>query len=212
MDHLGAATGPILASAFLLAWPGELRLLFLLALLPGLAVVALLVFGLREEPAVSPPQERLRLTLRPFDRNFRVYLAALAVFALGNASDAFLLVRAGELGVATALLPLLWCAFHVVKSAGNLLLGPVVDRVGPRPLILAGWGVYALIYLAFAMAATAWQIWVLFLAYGVFYALTEPAQKTMVTAPVGTERKGLTFGWFNFATGIAALPSSVIFG
>jgi MFS family permease len=212
MDHLGAATGPLLAAAFLLAWPGELRLLFLLALLPGLAVVALLVFGLREEPAVSPPQERLRLTLRPFDRNFRVYLAALVVFTLGNASDAFLLVRAGELGVATALLPLLWCAFHVVKSAGNLLLGPVVDRVGPRPLILAGWGVYAVIYLAFAMAGTAWQIWVLFLAYGLFYALTEPAEKTMVTVLVGAERKGLAFGWFNFATGIAALPSSVIFG
>lgn len=212
MDHLGAATGPLLAAAFLLAWPGQLRLLFLLALLPGLAVVALLVFGLREEPAVTPPQERLRLTLRPFDRNFRVYLAALVVFALGNASDAFLLVRAGELGVATALLPLLWCAFHVVKSAGNLLLGPVVDRVGPRPLILAGWGVYAVIYLAFALAGAAWQIWVLFLAYGLFYALTEPAQKTMVTVLVGAERKGLAFGWFNFATGIAALPSSVIFG
>ncbi len=130
MDHLGAAIGPILASVFLLAWPGQLRLLFLLTLVPGLAVVALLAFGLREKPLRTPPEERPRLTLKPFDRNFRLYLLALVVFTLGNSSDAFLLVRAGELGVPTALLPLLWCAFHVVKSGGNLLAGHAVDKIG----------------------------------------------------------------------------------
>ena len=118
---------PILASLFLLAWPGKLRLLFLLTLLPGMIVVALLVFGLREVPVEKPSQERLRLTLAPFDRNFRLYLLALAVFTLGNSSDAFLLVRAGELGVPTALLPLLWCVFHLVKSGGNLLSGRAVE-------------------------------------------------------------------------------------
>ena len=157
MDHLGAAIGPLLAAAFLLAWPGRLRLLFLLTVIPGLLVVTLLIFGLREPPVLNPPQERLRLSLKPFDRNFRLYLLALVLFTLGNASDAFLLVRAGELGVPTALLPLLWCAFHVVKSGGNLLAGRAVDRLGPRPLILSGWMLYAVIYLAFALASTAWQ-------------------------------------------------------
>ena len=212
MDHLGAAVGPILASLFLLAWPGQLRLLFLLTLLPGMIVVALLVFGLREAPVENPPQERLRLTLAPFDRNFRLYLLALAVFTLGNSSDAFLLVRAGELGVPTALLPLLWCVFHLVKSGGNLLSGRVVDKIGPRPLILVGWVIYAAIYLAFALIDAAYQVWAVFLAYGLFFALTEPAEKTLVTALVGVERKGLAFGWFNFVIGIVALPSSLIFG
>lgn len=212
MDHLGAAIGPLLAAAFLLAWPGRLRLLFLLTIVPGLLVVALLVFGLRERPASNPPRERPRLSLKPFDRNFRVYLLALVVFTLGNASDAFLLVRAGELGVPVAALPLLWCAFHVVKSGGNLLAGRAVDRLGTRPLILSGWVLYAAIYLAFALASTAWQVWVVFLGYGLVYALIEPAEKTLVANLAGAERRGLAFGWFNFVIGFAALPSSLIFG
>jgi len=212
MDHLGAAIGPILASLFLLAWPGQLRLLFLLTLLPGIVVVVLLVLGLREAPVENSPQERLPLTLAPFDRHFRLYLLALAVFTLGNSSDAFLLVRAGELGVPTALLPLLWCAFHVVKSGGNLLSGRAVDGIGPRPLILVGWLIYAAVYLAFALVETASQVWAVFLAYGLFFALTEPAEKTLVAALVGVERKGLAFGWFNCVIGIVALPSSLVFG
>jgi MFS family permease len=212
MDHLGAAVGPLLATAFLLAWPGQLRPLFLLTAIPGLLVVLLLVFGLRETKEVSQKEHRSPLRFAHFDRNFWLYLVALVVFTLGNASDAFLLVRAGELGVPTGLLPLLWSAFHVVKSAGNLLAGRAVDRLGPRPLIFVGWVIYAAIYLSFAIATTAWQVWVLFLAYGSFYALTEPAEKTLVTQLVGAERKGLAFGWFNFAIGVAALPSSLIFG
>jgi len=212
MDHLGAAIGPLLASAWLLVWPGQLRTLFLLTLVPGLTVVAVLIVGLREKPVATTSQDGLRLTLRPFDRQFRLYLLALVVFTMGNSSDAFLLVRAGELGVPTAFLPLLWCAFHVVKSGGNMLAGRAVDVLGPRPLLLSGWFSYAVIYLAFAVAGTAWQVWLIFLAYGVFYALTEPAEKTLVTRLVGAEMKGLAFGWFNFAIGVSALPSSLLFG
>ncbi len=212
MDHLGAAIGPLLAVGFLGLWPDQLRALFLVTVLPGLLVIVLLVFGLRETPAREPPQERLRLTLRPLGRNFRLYLLALVVFTLGNSSDAFLLVRAGELGVPTALLPVLWCAFHVVKSSGNLLLGRAVDRLGPRPFLYMGWLVYAGVYLAFALATTTWQAWAFFLVYALFYGLTEPAEKTLVANLVGGERKGLAYGWYNFAIGVATLPSSLIFG
>ncbi|MBI2477728.1 MAG: MFS transporter [Planctomycetia bacterium] len=212
MDHLGAAIGPVLATAFLWLWPGELRMLFLLTLLPGLIVVGLLVLGLRETTTTEPTGTRLQLTLRPFDRKFRLYLLALVVFTLGNSSDAFLLVRASELGIPTAMLPLLWFAFHIVKSGGNLLVGGLVDRVGPRWPLFAGWFIYAGVYIAFGLATTAWHAWSLFLVYGVFYALTEPAEKTLVANLVGPERKGLAFGWYNFAIGIAALPSSLIFG
>jgi len=212
MDHLGAAIGPLLAAGFLLVWPDHLRTLFLVTLLPGLLVVVLLIFCLREKPATEPPKERLHLTLKPFDRNFRLYLLALVVFTLANSSDAFLLVRAGELGVPTAILPLLWCAFHVIKSSSNLLLGRAVDKFGPRPFIYLGWLVYAGVYLAFGLATTAWEAWVLFLSYALFYGLTEPAEKTLVADLVGTERKGLAYGWYNFAIGIATLPSSLIFG
>jgi MFS family permease len=212
MDHLGAAVGPLLSAAFLLAWPGHLRTLFLITLVPGLALLALLVFGVREAPIQTQSESPPRLTLKPFDRGFRLYLVALTIFTLGNSSDAFLLVRAGELGVPLEVLPILWCVFHVVKSGGNLLAGPAVDRFGPRPLILIGWTVYAAVYIAFGFADALWQIWALFVCYAVFYALTEPAEKALVAALAGQERKGLAFGWFNFAIGIAVLPASVIFG
>jgi MFS family permease len=175
-------------------------------------VIGLVDFGLRETPATEPPRERLHLTLQPFDHNYRRYLLALVVFTLGNSSDAFLLVRAGELGVPVAMLPLLWCAFHVVKSSSNLLLGRAVDKFRPRPFILLGWLVYAGVYLAFGVATTAGEAWTLFLCYALFYGLTEPAEKTLVANLVGNERKGLAYGWYNFAIGSATLPSSLIFG
>ena len=197
--------------------------MFLLTLVPGVLVVALLIFGLREakrEPqdvAPRPSEEAINggnLWTRSttFDRRFRLYLLALVVFTLGNSSDAFLLVRAGELGVATWLLPILWCVFHVVKSAGNMLGGRAVDRLGPRPLILGGWLYYAGIYLAFALATTAWQMWALFIAYAIFYAVTEPAEKTLVADLVGEDSRGLAYGWYHCALGIATLPASLIFG
>jgi predicted MFS family arabinose efflux permease len=202
---------------FLFIWPDQLRTLFLLTIVPGIAVFCLALFGLREPKVAAasapvPRKEPFQLTLKPFDRNFRLFLVSLVVFTLGNSSDAFLLVRASELGVHEALLPLLWCVFHIVKSAGNYWAGGVVDRVGPRPLLNLGWLMYAVVYLLFALATTAWQAWALFLSYAVFYALTEPAEKTLVTHLVGAQRKGLAFGWFNFAIGVAALPSSMLFG
>ncbi len=213
MDHLGAALGPLVAMAFLWFWPGHLRTLFILALIPGLAVVALLVFGLREPPHAAPSAEKpLEWTLRPFNANFRIFLAALVLFTLGNSSDAFLLVRAGELGVPQHLLPLLWLAFHVVKSSGNMVGGALVDRAGPRMPLAAGWLVYAAIYVGFAIAASAWHVWTLFLGYGIYYALAEPAEKTLVAQLAGPQFKGLAFGWYNLAIGIGALPASVIFG
>jgi len=110
------------------------------------------------------------------------------------------------------MLPMLWFAFHIVKSGGNLYVGRLVDRFGPRLPLFIGWFIYAGVYLAFALATEAWHVWACFLVYGLFYALTEPAEKTLVANLAGTERKGLAFGWYNFAIGIAALPSSLIFG
>jgi len=212
MDHLGAAIGPLLATLFLLAWPGRLRELFLLAFIPGAVVLGLLFIGLREKRSARPAQKTLHLTLRPFGRGFRMYLVALTLFTLGNSSDAFLLVRASELGVPKELLPLLWCAFHVVKSATNFAAGHASDRLGAKPLLLVGWLAYGVVYLAFAVTTTQWQVSAIFLVYGLVYSFTEPASKALVTALSAAENKGLAFGWFNFAVGATALPSSLLFG
>jgi MFS family permease len=214
MDHLGAAIGPLFAFAFLHFWPGHLRLLFAFALIPAVPILVLLFFGLDEKPAAEPVKkdEKFTLTLRPFDARFRLYLAALLLFTLGNSSDSFLLVRAGELGVGTAWLPVLWCVFHVAKSGLTSGIGPWIDRVGARPLIWIGWLIYAATYLAFAFASQSWHVWALFLVYAVYYALAEPSEKTLVADLVGAKNRGLAYGWFNLTTGIGALPASVIFG
>jgi MFS family permease len=183
-----------------------------LGLIPGLAVLGLLTLGLRERRLPETSAGTLRLTLRPFNADFRLYLLALTLFTLGNSSDAFLLVRAGELGVSNAFLPLLWCVFHIVKSAANLIAGYLTDRLGPKPLLLTGWLAYAFVYLAFALATNRWQICLIFFLYGIVYSLIEPASKAMVTRLTVAENKGLAFGWFNFAVGVTALPASLLFG
>ncbi|HVX11745.1 MAG TPA: MFS transporter [Pirellulales bacterium] len=212
MDHFGAALGPLAAAAYLWMWPGQFRPLFFLALIPGLLVVLLTVVGLKEEPLRAQAGKPLDFGLRHYSRDFRLYLTALLVFTLGNSSDLFLLQRARELDVAEPLLPILWFHFHIAKSIGNILGGRAVDRLGAKPLLVIGWLWYAAVYLGFALASAAWQIWGLFLLYAVYYALTEPSEKTLVVQLAGGQRTGLAYGWYNLLMGIAALPASYVFG
>ncbi|MEN6449828.1 MAG: MFS transporter [Thermoguttaceae bacterium] len=225
MDHIGSAIGPAIAAAYLWFHPHGLQALFLWTAVPGLFVVLLLAFGLREPRDATKAQANSQNgdpsppnapTIDPptfhFDRRFGLYLVALLVFTLGNSSDLFLLWRAQEVGMSPWLVPVIWGAFGLVKGAGNLVAGRAVDRIGCRPLILAGWIVYAAIYLAFGLANAAWQIWTLFLIYGVYYALTEPAEKTLVANLVGPENRGAAYGWYNCVIGAATLPASVLFG
>jgi MFS family permease len=216
MDHLGAAIGPLLAFGFLWLWPGQLRWLFALSILPGIPILLIIALGLQEtaRPHATKPDEARSSgwSLARFPASFPRYLVALLVFTLGNSSDKFLIVRAQELGVRLVWVPILWMLFHLAKSAGNVLCGGLVDRWGTRPLIWAGWLLYAAVYLAFGLATQAWQVWALFLLYAGFYALTEPAEKALVARLVGPQHKGLAFGWFNLTIGIAALPASLLFG
>jgi sugar phosphate permease len=213
MDHLGAAIGPLVAAAFLFFYPGELRTLFLLTIVPGLVILGMLWAGLREADVVAPPRHATPSKSRtPLRGKFRLYLIALAIFTLGNSSDAFLLVRAAELGVPTALLPVLWCAFNVTKSLTTYAAGGLVDRVGSRLPMIGGWIIYAGVYIAFALATEAWQVCVLFLVYALFDALTEPAEKTLVAELVPGDQKGQAYGWYSFTIGVTALPASLMFG
>jgi len=141
-----------------------------------------------------------------------VLLAAVTLFTLGNSADVFLILRATQLGVPVALVPLLWAMLHVVKSVSSTPGGALSDRVGRRPLIAAGWAVYAAVYLGFAAAGAAWQVWALFAVYGLVFGLTEGAEKALVAdlAPAG--RRGAAFGWYHAAVGAAALPASLLFG
>ncbi|HEX9105759.1 MAG TPA: MFS transporter, partial [Longimicrobiales bacterium] len=150
--------------------------------------------------------------LRRLGAPFRRLMLVLVLFTLGNASDAFLLLRAQQLGVALALIPILWAVFHVSKMSWSVPGGMLADRVGARRAIAAGWVVYALAYAGFAFASRQWQIWTLFLFYGLFYGLTESPEKALVARLAPTGERGLAFGAYHSAIGVAALPASLLFG
>ena len=141
-----------------------------------------------------------------------MFLAVVFVFTLGNSTDAFLLLRAAQAGVPIALAPLLWAMLNLVKAASNVPGGALSDRVGRKPLIVAGWTLYAAVYFLFGHVSAPWQIWALFAVYGLYFGLTEGVQNALVADLVPASRRGAAFGWYNLAVGIGALPASLIFG
>ena len=213
MDHAGAIVGPLLASLVLFLIPGNYRLTFALASIPGILTLPLIALSVREtKPASSPARKAVKLSLSPFSRKFKVYLAVLVLFTLGNSSDAFLLLRAKTLGVGVALLPILWIVLHLVKMLTSVPGGVLSDKLGRKGVIVAGWLIYALVYLGFGMAGKSWQVWALFAVYGLFFGLTEGVEKAFVADLVPEALRGTAYGLYNFAIGIAALPASLILG
>jgi MFS family permease len=221
-DHTGAVVGPLIAFALLKWQHVPLRTVFLLAAIPGVLSVIVLVLGVRETPRAtsvatppatpSVPSSATSVRAADLGRPFWTFFASVLLFTLGNSTDAFLILRANQLGVSVALVPILWAALHVVKSMASVPGGALSDRLGRKPLILAGWGVYAAVYFAFGRATESWHAWALFLAYGVFFGLTEGSERAMVADLVGQRRRGTAFGWYNLAIGIGALPASLLFG
>lgn len=212
-DHAGAVIGPLLAAGLLLAWPGRYRLIFLIAALPALISLIVLFRYVRDIPVGGRPDRNLpQLTLRDLGPVFPRYLGVLVLFTLGNATDAFLLLRAQDLGVTVALIPVLWGMLHVSKMVWNMVGGVLSDRHPPRRIIVAGWLVYALVYAGFAAASSAWHMWALFAIYGLFYGLTESPEKTLVAGLAPDVLRARAFGTYHFAIGIGALPASLLFG
>jgi MFS family permease len=217
MDHAGAVAGPLVASALLLL-NLDLRTVFALAALPAAASVLVLVFGVREAPRAMPiddgrdrpaPPAAVKTATTP---GLGRLLAVIGLFTLGNSSDAFLLLRAQEAGVALPLIPILWTAHHVVKSSASTAGGALSDRVGRRAAIAAGWVLYALCYAGLALATSAAQVWALFAVYGLHHALTEGPERALVAEMAGAKASGRAFGLYHAVTGALLLPASLITG
>jgi MFS family permease len=213
MDHLGAALGPVIAWA-LLAMGASLRVTFAVAAGFGLLAPAVLFFRLREHEQSAdrsgPVDARPRQgALRP---GFAAYLVACVLFAFGNSSDLFLLVRAKEVGWSATALPLLWTFHHLVKSMAALPGGALSDRHSRALVVGAGWTAYALTYVGFGFANAWWQILVLFLAYALYHGLAEGAERAIVADLAERGARGRAFGLYHGLTGAAALPAGFITG
>lgn len=225
-DNLGAVIGPLIAWMLLQRASVPMRSVFFWAAVPGVVSLIVLLVFVREKTATltagatagatAEPRMNAETALMGADAalgsSFWKYLVVLLVFTLGNSSDAFLLLRASQVGVPMAMVPILWAAFHMVKSVSSTPGGTLSDRVGRRPLIVTGWLLYAAVYLLFGHAAAQWQVWALFLVYGLYFGLTEGVEKALVTDLVPAARRGTAFGWYNLTIGLGALPASVMFG
>lgn len=216
MDHTGAVLGPLLAAGFLAYVSQDLRLLFWLTAIPGVAAILVIVFGVREtarvETTETPDDDQREARAPEADHRLRYFLIPLALFTLGNASDVFLLLKAGGARTPLIALPLLWMGLHVVKVVASVSGGRLADRFGRRRIIAAGWMYYAAIYAGFAFAERREIIWILFLVYGIYHGLTEGAQKALVAEIAPRRRWGTAFGWYHLTLGMLALTASVLFG
>ena len=222
-DHLGAVFGPV-AAFILLSYfasdPNEptardYRQVFLFASIPVALGLFVIVFFVKETKHESREKENvtpIKLSLKEFDGNFKRFLLVLALFTLSNSTDAFLLLRAEQAGIAPAVLPLLWMALHFSKVVFSLIGGDLSDRIGRKTMIIAGWIIYALVYAGFAFVESAWQAWVLFVVYGAYFGFTEGTEKAMVADLVEPEKRGTAFGFYNLAFSVTVLPASLLFG
>lgn len=212
MDNAGAVIGPLLAS-LLLALQLPLKEIFLWSFVPALVCLAL-AFQLREPDVVELAQRpALDWRLMTLPLAFKRYLTAVALFTLGNSSNMFLLLRAKELGVPEAGIPLLWMAVSAVAMVFSTPLSALSDRVGRVRLLVGGYLAYGLFYLGLGLIAhDGIVLYGLFAFYGLFMAATEGVEKALVADLAPTDRRGAAFGWFNLTTGVFLLPASILFG
>lgn len=222
-DTAGAFVG--LGIAAILIWMNQtstsqlsretFQLVVLASIIPATLAVIILVVGVREIetiPETKSPALSLRLGWKDLSQQFRAFLGVMVLFTLGNSSDAFIILRGQERGLNILQVMGMMLTFTAVYSLLSSPAGALSDRVGRKKLILAGWLVYALVYLGLAGAQTGYQVWLLAALYGAYYALTEGTAKAYVADLVPQSRRGTAYGLFNAAIGITALPASLIAG
>jgi MFS family permease len=225
MDHTGAVIGPLIGYLVLFYFAanqkapsaGDFTKIFLVASIPALAAVLVAFLFVRESSFKAQVDEKgaarpVRFSLRGFDGNFKRFLFILALFTLSNSSDLYLILRAQTTGVSAPHTLLLWAAFHIVKVLSSIFGGDLSDRLGRRRLIVSGWILYAAVYAGFAFVSNEVSVWILFLIYGIYFGLSEGAEKALVADLVPAEKRGTAFGLYNLAFGITVLPASLLMG
>jgi MFS family permease len=212
LDTLGSVAGPLITYGLLRLWvqhPNRYREIFLTA--GALAFIPLIIIGVWVKERKQSVNKQI-LSLSAFKGPFAGFLGIMLVFTMGNSSDAFLILRAENVGVSATSIPLVVALFNLVSALTAIPAGRLSDRIGRRRAIMIGWVVYAVAYLGFAMASQAWMVWLLYGFYGLYYALTEGSAKAMVAELVPEINRGSAYGLFNASIGVMALPASVIAG
>lgn len=217
MDTVGAILGPGIAFLLIPLFSNSYRPLFLVAAIPAILAVALIIFGVREgrkAPLGAPTPEPVKTNGKkvPLTKEFILLLVIIGIFTLGNSSDAFLILRAQGVGVTIRHIPLLWLFFNLIYTLVSIPAGKLSDRIGRKHVILTGFFVYALCYAGFAFINSAWQAWVLFGIYGIYYGTTEGVLRAYIADIVPSNAWATSYGVFNFITGVLLFPANLLTG
>lgn len=211
MDNSGSIAGPLIAFALLSLFPGNYRMIFILGGIPAIAGIFVIIFGIRE--ARKKKTELIKsFRFRDFSKRYWFFLGIIFVFTLGNSTDALLLVKANESGIKVTFIPLVYLITSVVSVIAAIPAGSLSDRIGKEKLLIAGFLVYAVVYLFFGMNVGEGALIILFALYGLYSAATDGIQKAFVADLTDPKRKGTALGIYNAMLGITLLPASIIAG
>ncbi|MHB1047883.1 MAG: MFS transporter [Thermoanaerobaculia bacterium] len=212
MDNAGAVAGPLLAAGLLGLLALPLRTVLALSAIPAALALLVLVLGVRETPRPAAAAPAARAPAAPLPPAFRRAVAAVALFTLSASSDTFLLLKAREVGVSAAGIPLVWAFSNAIRAALGTWGGGLSDRHGRKRVLFAAWTLYAACYALFAFVKTPLALLGVLAVYSVHAALSEGAERALVADLVPPESRGRAFGWFHGTVGLAALPASAGFG
>ncbi len=212
LDTFGSVLGPIFLFFLLyLLRNNDLKYHYIIFLsaIPLCFTLLILVFKVREVPVIKNEEKS---PAGPLPAAFWQFLGIMAFFAIGNSSDAFLILRAQNIGVTLLAIPLVYALFNFFYASASMPLGKLSDTIGRAQVILLGFAAYALTYFGFAFADRTWQVWALFAFYGLYYATTEGVAKALIADLVRSEYRGRAYGIYNSLIGTIALPASYFAG
>jgi MFS family permease len=219
LDKAGAMLGLLIAA--LVVWLAQkttldltkstFQTIVLLSLLPAFLAVLSLVLGTKDV-AVKGQRAAPKFSLRNMGKPFQVFLIIVSIFTLGNSADGFLVLRAQNLGISVVGILVMLAVYNLVVAVVATPAGSLSDRIGRRKLIIGGWLVYAAIYFGFALAQSAWHIWLLYITYGLYFGLAFGTANAMVADLVPENMRGTAYGTYHAVIGILAFPASFIAG
>lgn len=212
MDTAGAVVGPLFGWLILLLWPKiNLAWVFVVALLPGLASAGLVAVAVPEKNK-APQQGNSLGIFQKFPASLWPVLIVMGVFSLANSSDAFLILRSSEMGLTRSAVILAFALYNVIYALASMPFGALSDRIGRRPILIAGWLVYAAVYLGFGLAHGGPAPWILLATYGIYQAMTDGVGKALVSDIVPSHQRAGAIGLIYMVAGFGQLFGSILAG